>query len=235
MKGLEFLHEFNTVSVVIRIFLAMSLGGFIGIEREKSRRPAGFRTHILVCVGSCMTALIGLFVWTTLNGTSDPLRISAQVISGIGFLGMGTILVKERDHITGLTTAAGLWATASIGIACGFGFYMGALVGTLVVSITAVILFKFESRRHMKNQKLVIYMEVQGTAGMNDYIDWLEEEWQARHILVVPPHSAIGGNVGLEVSLPLDGNEDVKDVLGRLRGKEGVLFAMESMKREAKI
>ncbi len=235
MKGLEFLHEFNTVSVVIRIFLAMSLGGFIGIEREKSRRPAGFRTHILVCVGSCMTALIGLFVWTTLNGTSDPLRISAQVISGIGFLGMGTILVKERDHITGLTTAAGLWATASIGIACGFGFYMGALVGTLVVSITAVILFKFESRRHMKNQKLVIYMEVQGTAGMNDYIDWLEEEWQARQILVVPPHSAIGGNVGLEVSLPLDGNEDVKDVLGRLRGKEGVLFAMESMKREAKI
>lgn len=235
MKGLEFLHEFNTVSVVIRIFLAMSLGGFIGIEREKSRRPAGFRTHILVCVGSCLTALIGLFVWTTLNGTSDPLRISAQVISGIGFLGMGTILVKERDHITGLTTAAGLWATASIGIACGFGFYMGALVGTLVVSITAVILFKFESRRHMKNQKLVIYMEVQGTAGMNDYIDWLEEEWQARQILVVPPHSAIGGNVGLEVSLPLDGNEDVKDVLGRLRGKEGVLFAMESMKREAKI
>lgn len=234
MKGLEMIREFNTVSVVVRIFLAMILGGCIGMEREKSRRPAGFRTHILVCVGSCLTALIGLFVWTNLDGTSDPLRVSAQVISGIGFLGVGTILVKERDHITGLTTAAGLWATASIGIACGFGFYDGALLGTLVVSITAVILFKFESRRHMKNQKRVIYMEVQGTTGLNDYIDWLEEEWKAKQIIVVPPHSAIGGNVGLEVALPLRGNEDIKDVMSKLRGKEGVLFAMESVKREAK-
>lgn len=234
MKGLQMLYEFNTLSVVIRIFLAMFLGGFIGIEREKNRRPAGFRTHILVCVGSCLTALIGLFVWTTLNGTSDPLRVSAQVISGIGFLGMGTILIKERDHITGLTTAAGLWATASIGIACGFGFYVGALVGTLVVSITAVILYKFESRRYMKNQKRMIYMEVQGTEGLNDYIDWLEEEWQAMQVLVVPPHSAISGNVGLEVAMPLRGNEDIKEELGKLRGKEGVLFAMESVKREAK-
>lgn len=235
MKGLEMIREFNTVSVVVRIFLAMLLGGFIGIEREKNRRPAGFRTHILVCVGSCLTALIGLFVWTTLNGTSDPLRVSAQVISGIGFLGMGTILIKERDHITGLTTAAGLWATASIGIACGFGFYVGALVGTLVVSITAVILYKFESRRHMKNQKRMIYMEVQGTEGLNDYIDWLEEEWQAMQVLVVPPHSAISGNVGLEVAMPLRGNEDIKEELGKLRGKEGVLFAMESVKREVKV
>lgn len=234
MKGLQMLYEFNTVSVVIRIFLAMLLGGCIGMEREKSRRPAGFRTHILVCVGSCMTALIGLFVWTTLNGASDPLRVSAQVISGIGFLGVGTILVKERDHITGLTTAAGLWTTAAIGIACGFGFYIGALVGTLVVSITAIILFKFESRRHKKNQKRMIYLEVQGAQGLNDYIDWLEEDWKAKQVLVVPPHTAMHGNVGLEVMLPLVGNEDIKEVLGKIRRKEGVLFAMESVKREAK-
>ncbi len=233
MKWLEMIKDFNTVSVVVRIFLAMLLGGLIGMEREKSRRPAGFRTHILVCVGSCMTALIGLFVWTGLNGASDPLRISAQVISGIGFLGVGTILVKEHDHITGLTTAAGLWTTAAIGIACGFGFYIGALIGTLVVAITSAILFKFEARGRKKNRKRMIYLEVQGTEGLNEYIDWLEEDWKAKQVMVVPPHTAMGGHVGLEVILPLVGNEDIKDVLGKLRGREGVLFALESMKREA--
>lgn len=233
MKWLELLKDFNTTSVIARILLAMFLGGLIGIEREKSKRPAGFRTHILVCVGSCMTALIGLFVWSETGSMADPLRISAQVISGIGFLGVGTILVKEHDHITGLTTAAGLWATAAIGIACGYGFYTVALMGTLVVAVTAAILFKFEARGRKKNRKHTIYMEVQGTSMLNEYIDWLGQERKAINVKVVAPRTAIGGNVGLEIVLPLAGNEDMKEVLEILRGKEGVLFAMESMKREA--
>lgn len=233
MKWLELLKDFNTTSVIARILLAMFLGGLIGIEREKSKRPAGFRTHILVCVGSCMTALIGLFVWSETGSMADPLRISAQVISGIGFLGVGTILVKEHDHITGLTTAAGLWATAAIGIACGYGFYTVALMGTLVVAVTAAILFKFEARGRKKNRKRTIYMEVQGTSLLNEYIDWLTQERKAISVKVVVPRTAISGNVGLEIVLPLAGNEDMKEVLEILRGKEGVLFAMESMKREA--
>ncbi len=233
MKWLEMLKDFNTISVIARILLAMFLGGLIGIEREKSKRPAGFRTHILVCVGSCMTALIGLFVWQETGSMADPLRISAQVISGIGFLGVGTILVKEHDHITGLTTAAGLWATAAIGISCGYGFYTVALMGTLVVAVTAAILFKFEARGRKKNRKRMIYMEVQGTSMLNEYIDWLGQERKAINVKVVAPHTAIGGNVGLEIVLPLAGNEDIKEVLEILRGMEGVLFVMESIKREA--
>ncbi len=233
MKWLELLKDFNTISVIARIFLAMFLGGLIGIEREKSKRPAGFRTHILVCVGSCMTALIGLFVWNETGSMADPLRISAQVISGIGFLGVGTILVKEHDHITGLTTAAGLWATAAIGIACGYGFYTVAFMGTLVVAVTAAILFKFEARGRKKNRKRTLYMEVQGTSLLNEYIDWLTQERKAMNIKVVAPRTAISGNVGLEIILPLAGNEDIKEVLELLRGKEGVLFVMESIKREA--
>ena len=104
MNWLETLNDFNIISVIVRVFLAMLLGGCIGLEREKSKRPAGFRTHILVCVASCMTALIGLYVVYEMGANSDPVRIAAQVISGIGFLGVGTILVKEHDHITGLTT-----------------------------------------------------------------------------------------------------------------------------------
>ena len=228
MKWFEYVKDYNEISIIVRIFLAMILGGCIGIEREKSKRPAGFRTHILVCVGSCMTALIGLFVWHEMGNMSDPLRVSAQVISGIGFLGVGTILVKEHDHITGLTTAAGLWTTASIGIACGFGFYMGALIGTLVVAITSAILFKFEKRGRKKNRRVNLYLEMQGTERLNDEIDLLKQEFKARNVLVVPPRTAMKGNVGLEVSLPYVGNEDTKAVLEALRKQEGVLFAMET-------
>lgn len=228
MKWFDYVKDYNTISIIVRIFLAMLLGGCIGIEREKSKRPAGFRTHILVCVGSCMTALIGLYVWHEMGNMSDPLRISAQVISGIGFLGVGTILVKEHDHITGLTTAAGLWTTASIGIACGFGFYVGALIGTFVVAITSAILFKFEKRGRKKNHRINLYLEIQGTALLNEEIDLLVQEFKAKNILVVPPRTAVRGNVGLEVSLPYVGNEDTKAVLDTLRKQEGVLFAMET-------
>ncbi len=227
MKWFTMLMDFNTISVIVRVFLAMFFGGLIGLEREKNKRPAGFRTHILVCVGSCLTALIGLFVWMEFGNIADPMRISAQVISGIGFLGVGTILVKEHDHITGLTTAAGLWATASIGIACGFGFYIGALVGTLVVAITAAILFKLETRGRKKNRRRTIYLEVQGTNSLNEYMDWLVQEWKARNISVVPPRTALTGNVGLEVVLPFVGNEDSKEMLEKLRKKEGVLFVYD--------
>lgn len=232
MKVIAVLNEFNNVSVIVRLLLAMILGGCIGMEREKNKRPAGFRTHILVCVGSCMTALIGLFVWSEMNGASDPLRIAAQVISGIGFLGVGTILVKEHDRITGLTTAAGLWATAAIGIACGYGFYSGAFIGTLVVAITSAILYKFEARGRKKNRKRSFYLEVGSATCLNEYIDWIQAEFKAKNVVVVAPRTAINGNVGLEIVLPLAGNEDIKTVLGILRSKEAVLFAVESTGRE---
>ena len=232
MNWFETLSEFNVISVVARMLLAMLLGGCIGLEREKSKRPAGFRTHILVCVGSCMTALIGLYVVYEMGATSDPVRIAAQVISGIGFLGVGTILVKEHDHITGLTTAAGLWSTAAIGIACGYGFYVGALVGTLVVAATSAILYKLEGRGRKKNRKMTIYLEVQGVELLNECIDWINDTYKARSVIVVAPRSGTAGNVGLEVVLPVVGNDDMKTVLEGVRTREGVVFAMESVKRE---
>ena len=228
---LEFLNEFNSVSATIRIFIAMLLGGFIGIEREKSRRPAGFRTHILVCVGACMTAIIGLFVWNTMGDITDPMRISAQVISGIGFLGVGTILVKEHDHITGLTTAAGLWTTAAIGIACGYGFYSAALVGTLVVNVTSAILFKLEKGTRRKNCVRSIYLEIVGTESVNEYTDWFWEELRAKNVLITAPRSAIKHNVGVEVILSVDDEKEVHSLLEKIRAKDRIDFAIESIRK----
>lgn len=226
------LDDFNVISSVIRILLAMLLGGFIGIEREKSRRPAGFRTHILVCVGACMTSLIGLFVWYEMGDVTDPARISAQVISGIGFLGVGTILVKEHDHITGLTTAAGLWTTAAIGVACGYGFYSAAFVGTLVVTVTSAILFKLEKGTRKRNCIRSIYLEISGTEYVNDYTDWFLEELGAKNILITAPRSAIKHNVGVEIILAFSDAENVKESLEKIRAKEKIVFAIESIRKD---
>lgn len=234
MNWFMILNEFNEISIFARILLAMILGGLIGLEREKNKRPAGFRTHILVCVGACMTALIGFFVWNETGGGSDPMRISAQVISGIGFLGVGTILVKEHDHITGLTTAAGLWATATIGIACGCGFYIGAFFGTLVVAVTEAVLLKLEARGRKRNRKVSLYVEITSTERINEYVDWFNETLKAHNIMVCIPRTATNGNVGLEVILPLVSPEETKKVLETIRSKEDVLFAMEMTKAKRK-
>ena len=227
----KMLNDFNDMSVVIRIFLAMFLGGFIGIEREKSKRPAGFRTHILVCVGACLTSLLGLFLWNQVGDITDPARISAQVISGIGFLGVGTILVKEHDHITGLTTAAGLWTTAAIGIACGYGFYSAALVGTLVVTVTSAVLFKLESGTRKKNCLRSIYLEITDVEQVNEYTDWFWEELNSQNVLIVAPRSAMKHHIGIEIVLSVTDVEEAKKILERIRAKEKVAFAIESIRK----
>jgi putative Mg2+ transporter-C (MgtC) family protein len=129
---------------ILKLVLAMIFGGLIGLEREIGNRPAGFRTHTLVCMGSVlvmMTSEFMLDIYPTIS--VDPARLGAQVISGIGFLGAGTIL-KDGSRVRGLTTAASLWVVACIGLAVGVGFYLGALIATLLSYVTLVFLKKFE-------------------------------------------------------------------------------------------
>ena len=144
------------VKVLIRIVAAGLLGGLIGIERGKHGRAAGLRTHILVSVGAAMTSLTSLYLSEVLGYTGDVARISAQVISGIGFLGAGTIMVRNSSIITGLTTAAGMWATAAIGVATGYGFYIGAAAATLICIFSVTVLSHIEAAQ--KNNALV-YIE----------------------------------------------------------------------------
>ena len=121
-----------TWEMILRLVLAMIFGGLIGLEREIGNRPAGFRTHTLVCMGSVLVMMTSEFMLDIYSSVSiDPARLGAQVISGIGFLGAGTIL-KDGSRVRGLTTAASLWVVACIGLAIGVGFYWGALIATLL-------------------------------------------------------------------------------------------------------
>ena len=131
--------------ILLKLLLAMVFGGIIGLEREIGNRPAGFRTHTLVCMGSVVVMMTSEFLITNYTSNPpDPARLGAQVISGIGFLGAGTIL-KDGSRVRGLTTAASLWVVACIGLAIGVGFYWGALAATLFSYITLVVLKKFEN------------------------------------------------------------------------------------------
>ena len=149
--------QFNDVSVVIRLFAAAIMGGIIGSERGRHGRAAGLRTHILVCVGAATTSLTSLFLNNILGSQGDLARLSAQVISGIGFLGAGTILIRNSTVITGLTTAAGMWATAATGIAIGYGFYSCAITATVIAFFSVTFLNRLERKRKNLNN---LYIEL---------------------------------------------------------------------------
>lgn len=151
------------ISMVLRLILACILGGIIGYEREHVHRPAGFRTHILVCVGSALVMITSEFIYFKYSShvNVDPARLGAQVISGIGFLGAGTI-IKEGVSVKGLTTAASLWAVSCVGIAIGIGFYSGALVTTAIIFLTLIVLKKTQSRiASQKNVRIYVHTKIQ--------------------------------------------------------------------------
>lgn len=129
------------ILVLSRIILAILLGAIIGLERELYKRPAGLRTHILVCVASCLIMLVSMYGF---DG-EDPARMAAQVVSGIGFLGAGAIM-KEEKGVMGITTAATIWVSAMLGLACGNGFYFGAILVAVLALVILTILRKVESR-----------------------------------------------------------------------------------------
>ena len=141
--------ELELVSI-IKIFIAVLVGGMIGAERESTKRPAGLRTHILVCVASTMVMDINLMIAHQFI-TADPMRLGAQVISGMGFLGAGTI-IKEGPTVKGLTTAAGLWAVACLGLVIGAGFYLMALFAALVMLITLKTFSQLEDKYYRRRK-----------------------------------------------------------------------------------
>lgn len=153
-SGMLLLDEWN---LIVRVFLACILGGIIGLERESMDHPAGFRTHILVCIGSALIMLVSMYGFVGFDNPKDPGRIAAQVVSGIGFLGAGTI-IHEGVTIRGLTTAASLWVVAGIGLAVGAGMYVSAVVSTLLVYVTLVLFKAIEFRVNKFNQHLKIVL-----------------------------------------------------------------------------
>jgi putative Mg2+ transporter-C (MgtC) family protein len=153
----------------LRLLLAVVLGGLVGMERELSNHAAGFRTHILVCLGSATIMLLSIYGFSAFvdeaNVRMDPARLAAQVISGIGFLGAGAI-VRDGNVVKGLTTAASVWVVAAIGLCVGAGFFAGAFVATFMSLVSLFVLNKWEKRLPRNRRFLKVELRVIGDYGV---------------------------------------------------------------------
>jgi putative Mg2+ transporter-C (MgtC) family protein len=234
MKGdimneiIAFLRDFNIWTVLIRLTLCVLVGGIIGVERGRQGRAAGMRTHILVCMGAALVTMMGFYITQELQLDGDPMRIAAQVVSGIGFLGVGTIMLKGRFQITGLTTAAGLWCAATIGLALGAGFYEGAL-GVFIFTIATVsFLHKLEYKFIKRYRRFGIYVEITSDKLVRTTIDEISGMFNITDIQVTLPRSGTSGNVGIEINVHTK-NETPEQVSADIEKLDQVIFAIESI------
>ena len=153
------LRDITLASVAFRLILSTLCGGIVGMEREFKRRSAGFRTHILICLGAAMTTLTSEFWLVYMRYYLDAARLGAGVVAGMGFIGAGTIIVTRRQRVKGLTTAAGLWTSAIIGLVCGAGYVECAVFATFMVLVAELLLVKIEYRFARRVHDMNLYIE----------------------------------------------------------------------------
>lgn len=223
----DYFYDINLFSTAFRLVLAVIFGGIIGLERGANRHPAGFRTHILVCVGATLAMLTNEYI-CQIYGTGDPARLGAQVITGVGFLGVGTILVTGRHKIKGLTTAAGLWASACLGLALGIGFYSGAIIAAAVIFISLALLPKIENYFYRKSRAIDLYIEIDSVEHFRSFIKYVrtvDSAFYETHLSQDNPVTP--GGIAFHLSMILPKNMDHSQAIDEFSHLEGVYIVEE--------
>lgn len=221
-------NDLNALEVLLRLSLSVILGGAIGIERGTHGHTAGFRTHILVCVGSALAMMTNQYIVVYLDQFTDIARIGAQVITGVGFLGVGTIIVTGRHRIKGLTTAAGLWASACLGLAAGIGFYFGAIITAILVLIALGVFPKVEEHFYEKSRRIDFYAEIMSMGALKEFKNTAEElgvSISNVHISQDVPMTAGAASLYFTVRIPKKRTKS--EVLSILEGADFVYFVEE--------
>ena len=224
----QYLRELNVASIVFRLLLATLCSGVIGYERGKKRRPAGFRTHILVCIGATLVMITSQYMSSILGLSADPARLGAQVISGIGFLGAGTIIVVGRNQVKGLTTAAGLWTCACIGLAIGIGFYEGAIICGLFLYGVLAGLHQLDEYVIARSRVIEIYMELDRMSALSELIEYTKEQGNKVSDLEIQKTSSNGKeSIGVMLSLTTKEKCDHTQYLFELNKIKGIIAIQE--------
>ena len=218
------IRELTIWSILLRILISIVLGGFIGVERGMKNRPAGLRTYMLVCLGSCVVMLINQYT-AQVFGTGDPVRLGAQVISGIGFLGAGTIVVTSHNQIKGLTTAAGLWASACIGLAIGIGLYEVAIVAGVGVFLVLTVLHECDYYMRSRTRMVDVYIELEQTVNLGKFIRNIRDMGLEISNIQREHDTAYGDEV-LSFTASVKGQKKTNqaDLVRLLRKQEGVKY-----------
>ena len=236
---MDYFRELNFVSVALRLLLSALIGFSLGLERGRKRRPAGCRTYMLVCMGATLTLLLSQYEyimvttkWASIAAEiglrTDVSRFGAQVINGVGFLGAGTILVTGRREVKGLTTAAGLWASAIIGLALGGGFYEGALLTTVLVLVAESFLSRLEYRILDHVPEINLYMEYTGKPCLEEVLRFLRENKVSLQDMEITRNSdSESHNACAIFSLRFSKGVSVDELLTHVSQIEGVITVQE--------
>lgn len=225
-----YLREINTISIILRLTLATVCGGILGAERGRKKRPAGLRTHILVCIGSAMVMITSQYMTDILRISTDASRMGAQVISGIGFLGAGTIIVVGRNEIKGLTTAAGLWSCACMGLAIGIGFYEGAIISCVFLFGVLTLLHKLDLHSRTHSKILDVYVEIKHITGVTNFLDVVKSDGTKISNMEVKKSNEMDRHIiGLIMTLTLADKIEHSEYILKLHTIENVLSVDEIM------
>ena len=220
------LSELNLISTVVRLALAMVLGGMLGIERGRKRRPAGLRTYMIVCIASALVMVTSQYMANAF-GSGDPARMGAQVISGIGFLGAGTIIVTSRQ-VKGLTTAAGLWAAACIGLAVGIGFYAGAIICAFFVLLVMTLMTGIDAKIRLKSKQVNFFGEFLSMEDLGKFMDMLRQSgYKLNDLELDRAGRSVNDLVGATFWIELDRPMNHIEVIHELSTFEGVKYLEE--------
>jgi len=196
----------------------------LGFERTRKMRAAGFRTYMLVCVGAAMAMMTGQYL-DAISGNGDPSRIAAQVVSGIGFLGAGTIMVTGYKRVKGLTTAAGLWAAACLGLAIGCGFYTGALLVVLVVLLGVVIGEKLQDRFLAKGRRIFLFVLFDKAGNLKEFLRFVKQN--GIEVSDIETHSVGEGTIDATFLLKIPERHARREVIAMLSAHESVAYLEE--------
>lgn len=226
--ALNFLRQPDLLGMTIRVLLALVCGGAIGIERTGKRRPAGFRTHILICLGAAMTTATSQYLYIVMHYPISVSRMGAQVIAGVSFIGAGAIMMTKWQRVRGLTTAAGLWVVAIVGLCCGTAFYEGAVYATVLVLIAEVFFSKLEFHLLRDTREITVYTEYIKPSCLEDIVSRCHGLGVKIVDLEITKKSDSGGISCAVLSLLSRQGTGKEEILQKLADIEGVQTAIEA-------
>jgi len=219
--------EFTYLEAGLRILMAIVLGGMIGMERGLKNRPAGLRTYMLVCLGACIVMLTNQYVYEAF-GVGDPVRMGAQVVSGIGFLGAGTIIVTARNQIKGLTTAAGLWASACVGLALGIGLYAVSIMGSVAIFVILTLLHELDFRMRRSTKQVEVYVELKHNVAVGQFLDFVRDrQYEPSNLQILLENTSDNGILAFSVTLKGQKNCNHDDIVTTVKTMPGIGYVEE--------
>lgn len=225
--------DWNAISIIVRLLIAALVGFLLGFNREVKNKPAGIRTHILVCLGTALATMSAVYVLNEFPDTNiDVTRLGGQMLAGIGFLGAGVIFVSNKNRIEGLTSAAGMWACTCCGMAIGFGFFEGTLVTVILVVITMFLLPLYERNLHRRENQFDLYLEFEQGTSPAGFLRLLHtEEIMYTNYHVIQEDNGKDGDIAI-ISISMERNADKEAFLSRVRELDGLKYLHEQQPKK---